>query len=493
MRSAFRRFPAVIACTAIAALGACSDNSAPTLDVVVIGAPTAPFETGVRLSPAGQLVRAATAEGLVTLDAKGQVIPALADRWIVTDDGLSYIFRLRDGLWRDGSPITAETARQALRKAFAVLSGTPLAQEFAAVDEVRIMAGRVIEIRLHRPVPDLLQLLAQPELAMLHKGVGTGPMLLERDGALARLALISPERLGLPQPENWAGQVRALSLRAVSGEDAVRLYGEKKVDIVLGGRFQNYALGQGAAGLSRRDLRIDPVEGVFGLIAARGDGPLGDPAVREALALAIDREALAADLGIRDWRPTTRLVGPGATGDLGTMGERWTELSPERRIAAASARIKRWEAAHRAFPRLALALPDGPGADRLFGRLAADFAAIGVPLARVEAGAAADLQLVDLVARYAGPEWYLSQFTCAARRGLCSPAADARLAEALVETDPGKRAPLLAEAEAELTAANVFIPLGAPVRWSLVRGATAGFEINPIGFHPLAPLAQRPG
>ena len=44
-------------------------------------------------------MRAATTEGLVGLDAEGQVIPALADRWIVTDDGRSFIFRLRDGTW----------------------------------------------------------------------------------------------------------------------------------------------------------------------------------------------------------------------------------------------------------------------------------------------------------------------------------------------------------------------------------------------------------
>lgn len=484
---------AALAGVALAGLAACSGGAEPTLDIAVIGAPAAPFETGVRLSPAGQMVRAATAEGLVALDEKGQVIPALADRWIVTDDGLSYIFRLRDGVWRDGSAISGETARAALRQALAALAGTPLAQEFGAVDEVRAMAGRVIEVRLRQPVPDLLQLLAQPELAMLHDGVGTGPMVLARDGAVARLALIPPERLGLPQPADWAQQVRPLRLRPLSGPAAVALYGEGKVDIVLGGRFETFALGEGAAGLSRRDLRIDPVHGVFGLLATRRDGPLADPAVREALAMIVDREALAGDLSIGGWTPTTRIVGPGAAGDLGTIGERWADLAPARRRIEAEGRIRRWEAGHRAFPRLAIAMPEGPGADRLFARLAADFGSVGVPLARVAAGVAADLQVIDIVARYDRPEWYLAQFTCAARRGLCSAAADARLAEVLAENAPEKRAPLLAEAEAELTSANVFIPLGQPVRWSLVRGATPGFAANPAGFHPLPPLAQRPG
>src|SRR5688500_12350934 len=70
-----------------------SDNSA--LEIAIIGSGEGMFEGGAPLSSAGQHLRAATAEGLVALNAEGHVIPALADRWIVTDDGRSYIFRLR--------------------------------------------------------------------------------------------------------------------------------------------------------------------------------------------------------------------------------------------------------------------------------------------------------------------------------------------------------------------------------------------------------------
>ena len=95
---------------AAASLSACGIGSAPSAEIDVIGAPGDPFEAGVRLSTAGQLVRAATAEGLVGLDEQGRVIPAVADRWIVTDDGLSYIFRLRDGSWPDGAAISGQCA-----------------------------------------------------------------------------------------------------------------------------------------------------------------------------------------------------------------------------------------------------------------------------------------------------------------------------------------------------------------------------------------------
>ena len=82
--------------------------------------------------------------------------------------------------------------------------------------------------------------------------------------------------------------------------------------------------------------------------------------------------------------------------------------------------------------------------------------------------------------------------SCAARRGLCNSDADRRAAEAQATADPTARAALLAEAEAELTTANVFIPLGPPVRWSLVRGDTTGFAPTRLGYHPLMPMALRP-
>ncbi len=46
--------------------------------------------------------------GLTTLDSKGNVIPDLADHWVVSDDGKTYTFFLRnDVLWHDGQKMTA--------------------------------------------------------------------------------------------------------------------------------------------------------------------------------------------------------------------------------------------------------------------------------------------------------------------------------------------------------------------------------------------------
>ena len=471
----------------MACLAGCGTGSSPSADVDVIGSPEDPFETGMRLSAAGQLVRAATAEGLVGLDEQGRVIPALADRWIVTDDGLSYIFRLRDGSWPDGTPISGESARAALRHALSGLSGTSLALDFQPVDDVRAMAGRVLEIRLRRPAPDLLQLLAQPELGLIRDGAGGGPMTLRRSGAVAELVSIPPGKLGLAQPDDWRAGQRSLAVRALPAPAATDRFADGKVDIVLGGRFADLPLAAAVSGLARRALRIDPVPGLFGLAVVTGRGWLVAPECREAVAMAIDRDGIGPALGLGTWAGTTAIVPPPGGG---APAERWTDQTLGQRRADAAARIRRCKARSGDPGPLRLALPPGPGSDALHDTLARDLATIGVGLARVPPSAAVDLRLVDTVARYQRPEWYLHQLSCSVQRGPCNESAEALVMASEGEPDTGRRDALLAQAVAATTSANLFIPLGRPIRWSLVRERVDGFAPNAAAFHPLPPLAR---
>jgi ABC-type transport system substrate-binding protein len=468
-------------------LAGCGDSADRPVEVAVIGDSSAPFQSGSRLPLAAQLVRSATVEGLVGIDEQGRVIPALADRWIVTDDGQSYIFRLRDGTWPDGSSITGDSARAALLQAIAGLRATPLGADLTGIRETRAMAGRVIEIRLNSPVPDLLQLLAQPELGLARKTRGTGPMKLSRAGKTAVLKPIPPEDRGLPNEEDWARRSRLLHLNALSAATAIERFDTGDADIVLGGRIEDFPR-LDIAGLSRGAIRLDPVSGLFGLAVLHADGFLVSPANREAIAMAIDRDALIAAFSVGGWTATNRIVSPGAEGDPGLVGERWSDMSLNQRRSVATSRVSSW----RGTVLLRIAMPTGPGADVLFGRLRDDLRTIGIESRRVGETAAADLRLIDQVARYPRASWFLNQLSCANARGLCNSAADTHAAQALAQVSGPARAALQAEAEAQLMAANTFIPFGPPVRWSLVSGDVTGFAPNRWGSHPLMPLAMRP-
>ena len=479
----------LVAGLAALAAGGCS-SSDEALGIAVIGEPPSAFEAGVRLSPAGQLVRAATAQGLVAFDETGDVVPALAERWIVTDDGLSYIFRLRLGAWPDGTQLTGESAAVALRRALTAVRGTPLAADIGPVEAILARTGRVVEIRLGRPNPNLLQLLAQPELGLLRRASGSGPMGLRRSGDVAFLTPYRPNGPGLGADTGSGEAPRSLRLAALPAAGALAGFRDGDYSVVLGGRWDSLPLAR-EVGLAQGSLQFDPVAGLFGLTFTHASQFLGSPQNREAIAMAIDRAALAGSLKATNWVPATRIVPAGIDDDIGTIGERWPELDLDQRRAEAAARVSRWKPAS-ARPVLRLALPATPGADIMFDRLASDLQAIGLRLQRVKEGAPADLRLVDLVARYQRPEWYLRQLACGVRPGPCSPAADRLVAQADGSSDPAARAALLAEAEAELTAANSFVPLGPPIRWSLLRRGLSGFTPNRWAAHPLIAFALAP-
>ena len=473
---------AALASSTVLCLTACNSGG-QTVRLLVIGDSHSLTETPARLFLGGQLIHSATAEGLVSFDEKGQVSPALADRWIVTNDGLSYIFRLRDGIWPDGSRMTGAGAKLALDQAIAAQHGTPLALDLANIAEVRAMAGRVLEVRLSHQLPDLLQVLAQPELGLAHRGRGAGPMAIKHQGQALLLTPIAPEKRGLPSVTNWSAQARKLRLNASEAEAAVDAFDEGKVNMVLGGTITDFPLAAGV-GLLRGAVRLDPVSGLFGLQVINTNGFLSKPENREALAMAIDRPAIGGALSLGGWTTTTRLSPTEQTHG------RWSDASFAQSRALASNRVMQWRKAHGQQPEVAVSLPSGPGSDSVFTRLQIDFSTIGVNLHRAGPHRAADLILLDRIARYTRTSWYLNQFDCAVSHGPCSAAADALASQARQTDDEAARVALELQAEDKYLAANLYIPIGTPVRWSLVNGRTTGFFLNRTGLHPLLPLAM---
>ncbi|WP_421993280.1 ABC transporter substrate-binding protein [Qipengyuania sp.] len=473
----------------LAACGAGADDG--IVDVVFIAEPEELVAEGVRLGYAGQHIRAALSTGLVRIDSRGEVVPGVAERWIVTDDGSSYIFRINEFDLADGTRLTAQGVRDALQRRLRQLRGTSLGLDLAKIRDIRAMTGRVVEIRLTSPMPDFLQLLAQPELGIDLAGQSAGLMARNTEDGVAVLAPLAPELRGLPEQPGWEDIVRQVRVHAADAEQATEGFSQATFDLVLGGRLANLPLAS-TGPLSRGNVRLDAAVGLFGLDVRKPDGFLETIANREALAMAVDRAELMAPFNIGGWIPSTRIVPAALSTNPEPPSERWVALSLEQRRSEARQRVAQWRAGSAQEPQVSIYLPPGPGSDLLFDGLAEDFAAIGVSATRVESADAADLSLRDRVARYASPRWFLNQFNCEIRPTQCSEDADYLVSLALDARDGTEEASYLYEAESSLLAANLYIPLGAPVRWSLVRADIEAFSENPWNIHPLFPLSRAP-
>ena len=148
------------------------------------------------MPPADAVLLQNVAQGLVRFDAGGNIVGGLAERWNVSDDGLSYIFRLASAEWPDGKKITAQQVARLLKRQLAARSRNPLKDSLGAVDDVVAMTDRVIEIQLVAPRPNLLSLLAQPELAILREQRRHRPVQARRRARRRAGAPADPPDLG---------------------------------------------------------------------------------------------------------------------------------------------------------------------------------------------------------------------------------------------------------------------------------------------------------
>lgn len=431
----------------------------------------------------------ATAQGLVAYDGEGQIEPGLAERWTVTTDGRSYIFRLREAKWSNGRKVTAEEVVTILRSYLAQRSRHVHRDDFPEIDAIRAMTDTVIEIRLTVPQPAILELLAQPSMAVVNKGMGWGPMRPRRTGDAM---LLSPVPDPLAEEEEEADDAATIELVGTSAAKALARFKLGEADGVLGGRFSTLPYFV-ASNIGRSRLVVDPAPGLFGLVIVRADGFLAVDANRDALVRAVQRERLIEAFGLTEWQPQVTLRPELHRRDNGPAPLRpvWAEYDQASRLAQAKRAVDAWRAGGRDIEPLRIAVPDSPGGRILYAYVAADFAAIGVPSTRVAIGAAADLRLIDEVAPNDDPIWALRRLSC--RPGtLCNREAQTLIDQAGANIDAGQRAQQISEAESVLGRYAPYIPLATPLRWSVASTRLTGLRANGRAQHPLNRLVANP-
>ncbi|MDO9367383.1 MAG: ABC transporter substrate-binding protein [Sphingopyxis sp.] len=449
---------------------------------------------GGELSAANAALLDATSQGLVSYDGEGQIDIGLADRWTVTTDGRSYIFRLREAKWTNGRKVTAEDVAAILRGYLAPAGRHVLKSDFPEIESIKAMTDTVIEIRLAVPQPAILELLAQPSMAIVNKGMGWGPM---RARKIGRAILLSP----VPDPlaeDQAAAEAAAndpaasIELVGTSPAGALARFKNGYADGVIGGRFSTLPF-FAASNIARSRLIVDPAPGLFGLSFVRAEGFLATDTHRDALVRAIRRERLVEAFGLTEWQPqvTLRPALYARDGGPAALLPAWAEYDEASRRVQAKRVVDAWLAAGNEIEPLRIAVPDTPGGRILYAYVAADFATIGVPSRRVGMASATDLRLIDEVAPNDDALWALRRLSCR-RDTLCNRDVQDLIDQAMRNIDVGQRAQQVTEAETMLTLHAPFIPLATPLRWSVASQRLTGLRANGRSQHPLNRLIAAP-
>src|SRR5262245_32981095 len=128
-------------------------------------------------------------EGLTKIGSRGEVLPALAESWTVSDDGKVYTFKLHTGVkFHDGSDFSADDVKFSLDRARAENSTNAQKGLFAAIDTVEVVDPATVKVTLKNPQGSFLYnmgwgdaVIVAPESAATNKEkpIGTGPFKFE--------------------------------------------------------------------------------------------------------------------------------------------------------------------------------------------------------------------------------------------------------------------------------------------------------------------------
>ncbi|MDP1729914.1 MAG: ABC transporter substrate-binding protein [Devosia sp.] len=243
-----------------------------------------------------EVVYANIFEGLTRFDANGAIIPALAESWEISGDGLTYTFHLHSGVkFHDGTGFDAEDVKFSFDRARAEGSVNAQKALFADIASVDAVDPRTVRITLSRPNGNFLFNLAwgdavivAPESAETNatKPVGTGPF--------AFIEWQQGDHVDIARnPDYWGTPVRLEKATfKFIGDPTAAFAAMMAEDLDV---FPNFAAPETLSQFAsdpRFEVVVGSTEGETILAMNNSKPPLDNPKVREAIAHAIDRQAI---------------------------------------------------------------------------------------------------------------------------------------------------------------------------------------------------------
>ncbi len=273
--------------------------------------------------------------GLMTHDPDGRPIPGMAVRWQTAPDGLTWTFFLREAQWSDGTPVSADDFVFAWRRTLDPATASSYAYFLyllkngvgvnsgklpSAALGARALDARTLELRLEHPAPYLLEMLAHTSMMPVPRHVveangnswarpgtyvGNGPFLLkswvpndnitvEKNPRFYDAANVALERVVFYPTDDYAAALQRFRAGDLDFQD----------------RFPEQQIGWIRANMPQT---IDPVPQLITDIIAFNHKrkPFDDIRVREAINLALNREAITGRIMRAGHVPAYAIVPPG--------------------------------------------------------------------------------------------------------------------------------------------------------------------------------------
>ncbi|WP_051197736.1 MULTISPECIES: ABC transporter substrate-binding protein [unclassified Butyrivibrio] len=228
-------------------------------------------------------------EGLVKPDADGNLQPAIASDYTISDDGKTYTFTLRDGVkFHDGSTVTVEDVKYSIERNAGTDGSDPLISAFSNIESVETPDESTIVLTLKEANTEFLAYMIVSIIPASNEDpegnpIGTGPY---------KFVSRSPqENVILTKFDDYWGDaayIKDITLKVVANSDSIVMELE-------GGSLDMYARVTSAQ-VSQLSDKFDVYEGTMNLVQAlylnNAKEPFNNVQVRQALCYAIDPQTI---------------------------------------------------------------------------------------------------------------------------------------------------------------------------------------------------------
>ncbi|MGB5246337.1 MAG: peptide ABC transporter substrate-binding protein [Woeseia sp.] len=470
-------------------------------------------------------------EGLTSYSADGQLIPATAERWDISEDGLTYTFWLRpDARWSNNDPVTADDFVYSFRRLINPATAAFYAEHLIAIENASaIVSGEQkpetlgvfaktpgeLVVQLEYPVPYFLSLLALPSASPVH-----APSITAHGDNFARAGKLVSN--GAYKLDAWElGAFIELSRNTHYWDAANTEIGKVRfhVTVEAAAELNRYRAGEleitstvpsDAYAQVLRDrpaeLRVAPFLGTYFYGFNLRQPKLGaDADLRQALSMAIDRDVLTEKVTARGEQPAYSWVPPGVF-----------NYEPARFSYADLPREERHEIARRLYrdagygddrpleleiryntaethERIALAI-QAMWRDVLGFEAKLVNEEFRVLVANIREGGETEVFRLSWNGDYNDANSFLSMFESDNPSNLTNysnPSFDALMKSAAQQTEPLRRRVFMEEAEHVLLDDHPVIPLYYHVSKHLVSPRVDGWQDNVLDFHYSQHLSLR--
>lgn len=254
--------------------------------------------------------------GLTTENQKAEPVPGVAESWAVSEDGKTYVFKLRKSTWSDGTPFTAndfvfsmrrillpETAAEYASLLYIIEGAEPLNKGEAKPESLAVKAidDYTLEIKLTGPAPYFLALLthytAYPvpkHIIEKHGKLWTKPENIAVNGPFTLAEWIPNTHVKLRKNDKYwdSASVALDDLVFYTQEDRAAVQKRFRAgEIDVATDFASDQIGWLKKNMPN-ETRIAPYMGIYYYPINSSKEPFTDVRIRKALSMAIDREAI---------------------------------------------------------------------------------------------------------------------------------------------------------------------------------------------------------